>query len=301
MTSIQWTDETWNPTVGCTRVSQGCQHCYAEGIAHRGMSPQHRGLTVMTKTGPRWNGTVRLVEKALKLPLGWRKPRLVFVNSMSDLFHENIPFEYIAAVFGIMAGCEQHTFQVLTKRPGRALEFFLWLKERDPATCIAESASHQLDEGGWTSLCYMPGTWPLPNVWIGVSVEDQERAAERIPLLAEIPAAVRFLSCEPLLDEIVLDDLLEKVNWVIVGGESGPRARVMDLGWARLIVNCCKHHETAVFVKQLGRRPFEEFWNELYSVHETQWYKVEDAKGGDPDEWPEDLQIRQWPGERTTT
>ncbi len=310
MTTIAWTERTWNPAVGCTRVSPGCTRCYAEGIAHRGMSPQHRGLTIMTKHGPRWNGSIRLVPSALGKPLAWKKPQLIFVNSMSDLFHEHLPFPYIAAVFGVMAARPRHTFQVLTKRPKRALEFFKWLDEarrftdRSGAYGEADYCGGELYNFLETALplgdSMKAASWPLKNVWIGVSVEDQKRADERIPLLREIPAAIRFLSCEPLLDELDLDEHLEEVDWVIVGGESGPRARAMDLEWAREIVRCCARHSTPAFVKQLGRRPYEEFWNEEYDLHETQWYEVEDAKGGDPDEWPEDLQIRQWPGERTT-
>ncbi len=299
MTTIAWTELTWNPTVGCTRVSPGCTRCYAEGIAHRGMSPQHRGLTVMTKNGPRWNGSVRLVPSALGKPLAWKKPKLIFVNSMSDLFHEHIPFLYVAAVFGVMASCQQHTFQVLTKRPKRALEFFEWLDESRHSTDGSDAygeATYCCGELynflGYNSATLKAAAWPLKNVWIGVSVEDQERADERIPLLLEVPAAVRFLSCEPLLEALDLDELLKGIGWAIVGGESGPRARAMDLEWARGVVRCCVRHSTPVFVKQLGRRPYE-------AHRETQWYEVEDAKGGEIDEWPEDLRVRQWPEVRT--
>ena len=200
MSAIQWTDETWNPVVGCSRVSRGCEHCYAERVAHRGMAPAHKGLTVMGKHGPRWTGEVRFLPDVLSKPLRWRQPRRVFVNSMSDLFHEQVSDEQIAAVFGVMAMTPQHTFQVLTKRPERAVRWFEWAEQwnsvglvRDMrgARCVgAAVASGVPDE----RIAAFHGPWPLPNVWLGVSVEDQATADERIPHLLRCPAAVRFVS-----------------------------------------------------------------------------------------------------------
>lgn len=275
MSSIEWTDETWNPTVGCTRVSPGCQHCYAEAIAHRGMSPQHRGLTVLGADGPRWTGEVRLVPDALTKPLHWQKPRRVFVNSMSDLFHESIPMDFIERVFRIIERTPQHTYQILTKRPDAAFQFFQWLIQ-----------------GGKTTRWH-----ELPNVWLGVSVEDQLRADRRIPTLMQCPAAVRFLSVEPMLEEIdlKLDDLLHlawdgrRIQWVIFGGESGPKARPLHIDWIRDGLQQCKALKIPAFVKQLGHRPFEEGYDGVVQL------ELEDRKGGNVAEWPYDLLVRDWP------
>lgn len=286
MTKIQWTDEVWNPVVGCARVSPGCANCYAERVAHRGLTKHHRGLTVVGNHGPRWTGEARFVPEAQWKPLHWRKPRRVFVNSMSDLFHDDITFEQIAAVFGVMAATPHLTYQVLTKRPARMLEFMRWI-------------------GRATE-------WPLPNVWLGVSVEDQRRADERIPLLLECPAAVRFLSVEPMLEAIDLrrwtnDEHGRRhigapagIGWVIVGGESGPGARPCSLGWIRSVVEQCGAAGVPVFVKQLGadvrgpwgNRKNGQPWSEDY-IHLK--HNIIDRKGGDPSEWPEDLRVQEFP------
>ncbi len=214
--NISWTDKVWNPVVGCSRVSAGCERCYAETFAARleamGQA-RYKGLTVVGENGARWTRQVREVTEALGAPLHWRKPARVFVNSMSDLFHEGLRFEYIAAVFGVMAACPQHTFLVLTKRPERALEFFAWVEERATANgstpvgiCVAQ-ASQKLGVG---SPEFMPDlvatwpSWPLSSVHLGVSVEDQANAEKRIPWLLGCPAAVRWISAEPLLGPIVL-------------------------------------------------------------------------------------------------
>jgi protein gp37 len=188
--NIEWTEMTWNPVTGCTKVSQGCKHCYAERMAKR--------LTAMGSGRYRNGFKVTLHPDLLDVPRTWRQPRVVFVNSMSDLFHEDIPLDYIQRVFATMRDCPQHTFQVLTKRSDR----------------LAELASH------------LP--WPK-NVWMGVSVEDA-RVISRIRDLSSTPAAVRFLSLEPLIGP--LHELpLSGIHWVIVGGESGPRARPMRKEW----------------------------------------------------------------------
>jgi protein gp37 len=312
-TTIEWTDATWNPIVGCSRVSKGCEHCYAERVAHRGMSAQHRGLTVMGKHGPRWNGTVRFVAEKLSEPLGWRKPRRVFVNSMSDLFHEGVTDEQIAAVFGAMAACPQHTFQVLTKRPERAKAWFQWV-----------SAFRSIQP-----------RWPLPNVWLGVSVEDQATADDRIPLMLETPAAVRWVSYEPALGPVDFGRWLcrhtevgpagvcvkckaierdegspylpPRLDWIVIGGESGPGARPFDLAWARSTVEACRAAGVPCFVKQLGARPMlsaaapcVEQSAESIARHgeydpDPIEYDLRDRKGKDPSEWPEDLRVREWP------
>ncbi len=213
-TRIEWTDETWNPLRGCTKISPGCKHCYAETFAER-----FRGVP----GHPFEQGfDLRLAPHKLAEPLRWRKPRRVFVNSMSDLFHEDVPLDYIQQVFGVMAQAAQHTFQVLTKRSGRLAV----LHEQLP--------------------------WP-GNVWMGVSVESAAYTS-RIADLVPVPAAVRFLSCEPLLGPLAALPL-GGIDWVIVGGESGHYARPMNEAWAREIRQQCQQAGVAFFLKQLdGRR-----------------------------------------------
>lgn len=275
-TSIEWTDMTWNPIRGCSRVSDGCRHCYAEAIAARFSNPGNtfHGFAERTPEGPRWTGAVTLLRDRLNEPFHWRAPRRVFVNSMSDLFHEALSFEDIDKVINVMALNSRHTFQVLTKRPERMAQFM----------------RHQRDY-----------EWPLPNVWLGVSVENQACADERIPLLLQTPAAVRFISAEPLLGPIDLSSpVLEAdcdgyLDWVIVGGESGAEARPCRLSWIRSIVQQCQVARVACFVKQVGSRPLAE------SKHDSPLPDVvcvatrADRKGGDPSEWPEDLRVREFP------
>jgi len=279
ISKIQWTDRTWNPVRGCSIVSPGCVNCYAMKQAHRfgGPGKAYEGLTKQTSAGPQWTGRIRELTGALEEPFSWRKPTRVFVNSMSDLFHEGVDFNFIAAVWRAMAQNQRHTFQILTKRPARMLEFTQWMAGEDHIS-IAE--------------------WPR-NVWLGVSAEDQQRADERIPLLLQTPAAVRFVSAEPLLGQIDFvtggevtevghinwlrglkgsDSAIPALDWIIVGGESGPRARVGDGAWIRSIVSQCQSAHVPVFVKQMGTRPH-----------------LRDRKGGDPSEWPEDLRVREFP------
>lgn len=223
---IEWTDATWNPVVGCTPVSPGCLNCYAARLALRlGSMPnetgdKYRDTATRARDGrPVFAGIIRTDERALDLPARWRSPRRVFVNSMSDLFHEDVPIDFIERVFATMEANERHTFQVLTKRPERA--------------------------------AHLAGAlpWP-PNVWMGTSIETF-RYYTRIDALAEIPAAVRFLSCEPLLGP--LEALpLSGIHWVIVGGESGPEARPMQREWVRSIKRQCRQHDCAFFFKQWG-------------------------------------------------
>lgn len=209
--SIEWTDATWNPVTGCTKVSQGCKHCYAERMAAR--------LHLMGSARYRNGFDVTLHEDLLDAPKRWTKSRLIFVNSMSDLFHEDVPADFIGRVFATMAACPQHTFQVLTKRSER-------LRELAPG---------------------LP--WPS-NVWMGVSVED-ERVQHRILDLAEVPAKVRFLSCEPLIGPLRALPL-KGIHWCIVGGESGPKARPMERWWVDSILRQCKAADVAFFFKQWG-------------------------------------------------
>ena len=214
---IEWTDATWNPVRGCTKISPGCAHCYAETLAER-----FRGV----RGHPYEQGfDLRLVPEKLEEPLRWRRPRMIFVNSMSDLFHDGVPDSYIVEVARVMSSARWHVFQVLTKR--------------------AERLRHLL----MGSLSFAA---ELPNVWWGVSVEDRKHGLPRIGYLRAAPAALRFLSIEPLLEAIgVLD--LTGISWVIVGGESGPRCRRMDPGWVREIRDQCQSAGVPFFFKQWGR------------------------------------------------
>ena len=296
-TKIEWCDKVWNPVRGCSRVSPGCENCYAEKVAARFCGPglPYEGLARIGKNGARWTGTVRVVPEHLADPLRWKKPRRIFVNSMSDLFHEKLSNEEIAAVFGVMAASPRHTFQVLTKRAERMGEWFAWAAQVAPtATCVVAAAAHLWpdDRDGRMKFVHGASTgrsnWPLPNVWLGVSVEDQRRADERIPLLLETPAAVRFISAEPLLGPIKgctswrHRDLAEypskpdrKLDWVIIGSESGPGARPMATEWAAWIVDDCAADGVAVFTKQIATPSH--------------------PKGGDPAFWPSGIWPREFP------
>jgi protein gp37 len=209
---IEWTDATWNPVRGCTRVSEGCRHCYAEGVAARFSGPgqAYEGLADRSRPGSKWTGKVILVDHLLTLPLTWRKSRRIFVNSMSDLFHEALGDDQIDRVFAVMALARQHTLQVLTKRPDRMRDYLsnpmvLARIARAIARVTAKGTLAQMALGREIVAGFETGeTWPLRNVWLGVSVEDQKAADERIPYLLAMPAALRFLSCEPLLGPLDL-------------------------------------------------------------------------------------------------
>lgn len=344
--SIEWTDRTWNPVRGCSIVSPGCVNCYAMKQAHRFSGPgrAYEGLTKQTKAGPQWTGTIALVADALLQPLSWKQPQRVFVNSMSDLFHEGVPFEFIDKVFGIMACCPQHTFQILTKRPGRMLG---WVTQGFEHERVHEAAKAILGFHHPKRRAVNTGDWPLRNVWLGVSCEDQLRADERIPLLLKTPAKVRFISAEPLLGPITLDRLTcvqcqlsfdsrivpgrgqtcphcgheeyERLHrrwlypmyeelpldWVIVGGESGAKARLCAVDWIKHIVQQCREADVASFVKQVGTRPcltgpcaLDEWTNpcRVTAVSGGIEIVLKDRKGGDPAEWPEALRVRDFPG-----
>lgn len=320
--AIEWTDQTWNPVVGCSKVSPGCAHCYAETMAARlkamalqdiadGKDPgRKRHYIEAIDDKGRWSGKMIPVPEALSDPLSWKKPRQVFVNSMSDLFHESVPFDFIDGVFGVMAYCRKHTFQILTKRGRRMSEYFADRSLGDVYTNILRLADQEraweksphdnlrslirlIDswelQDGYQSEHSPPKTWPLPNVWLGVSCEDQQRADERIPWLLKTPAAVRFLSCEPLLGAINLTDACGSpgyLDWIIVGGESGPGSRPCNVEWIRSIVAQCKAAGVACFVKQLGAKPVNYAGEQLRFL---------DKKGGDIETWPHELQVREFP------
>ena len=312
MTSIEWTrgddgteGKTWNPTTGCDRISPGCDNCYALTMAKRlkGMelargatNPKYQNDGDPRTSGPGFGITGH--PDTLAEPLRWKKPRRVFVNSMSDLFHARVTTELITSVWKTMAATPQHTYQVLTKRASR----------------LAPVLAKVHAELGLTE--------PLPNVWLGVSVESQKYANLRIPGLLRASAAVRFLSCEPLLGPVdltripfqgdvryVVDALrgryglrepkehfmfgmasLGPIDWVIVGGESGPGARVMETEWAANLVQQCQGARRAVFVKQLGS-----VWARDIFVGGKSVAAHGDTKGGDPNHWPADLRVREYP------
>lgn len=215
---IEWTDLTWNPVRGCTRISPGCINCYAERMAARFSGPgaPFDGFAIMGQSGPRWTGRVKLDERKLLDPLYWRKPRRVFVNSMSDLFHESLSDEAIWRVFAVMAATPHITYQILTKRAERMR---YWLTN-GCATSWSQGLARSIEQFIGPGP---PPRWPLPNVWLGVSCEDQQRADERIPHLIQTPAAMRFVSLEPLIEAVDVRRYLTgaiHLDWVIVGGES---------------------------------------------------------------------------------
>lgn len=395
MTNIQWTDETWNPVTGCEKIAPGCKNCYADAehkrrhkayLAHGGVYPK-TGKPMPAQYAKPFE-SVQLHPDRLDAPLRMRRGRRIFVCSGADLFHDDVPFEYIAAVFGVMAACPQHTFQVLTKRPERALEFMAWL-----ATQHGEAPDYHCwgyaGKAGVVELdpdCYpsVGVKWPLPNVEFGVSLSDQGTADKNVPILLRIPAAVRFVSAEPLLGGVCMHPFLReqheyellrhgedgdpaecdrcagegwvnyadhpetwgedcpsqtdhpetcrecggdgrtewgrrlalaqesKLDWVIVGGESGPGARPCDVAWIRSIVSQCKAASVPVFVKQLGKYPVEDLSPDLVGQHPTvegapssarAWergdhgkrVRLSDPKGGTPQEWPADLRVREFP------
>lgn len=222
--SIEWTDLTWNPVVGCSIESAGCKNCYAMRMAARLQAMGHdkyKGLTKRSKRGAVWTDKVRCHEESVEIPLTWKKPRRVFVNSMSDLFHPDVPSEFVRRIWNVMGQTPQHHYQILTKRPQRMAEL---LQDISPE--------------------------PLANVWLGTSVEDH-RVVERIFHLRDVPANVRFISFEPLIGDVGRVDLTG-IHWAIVGGESGPRSRPMDPEWVESILDQCLDSGTAFFFKQWG-------------------------------------------------
>ena len=263
-TGISWTDTTWNPTTGCDRVSAGCDRCYALTMAKRlkGMGQaKYQNDGDPRTSGPGFGLTVH--PDTLDAPLHWRKPQMVFVNSMSDLFHPKVPTTFIASVFDVMARTPQHTYQVLTKRAPR-------MRSLSRGAAFGEH-------------------WPLPNVWLGVSAENQEQADARIPALLETRASVRFVSAEPLLEPIDIERFLwdgdhdapSGLSWVIVGGESGRDARPMEPAWVRSIAMQCRDAGVAVFVKQMGAA-----WARRRDT---------DSHGADWEAWAPDIRIREFP------
>lgn len=366
---ISWTDETWNPIRGCSRVSIDCgkgpspEGCYAEAVAVRFSGPglAYEGLTrISKKTGKAsgWNGEVRMVREHLADPLRWKRPRKIFVNSMSDLFHEKLTNEQIAAVFGVMAAAPQHTFQILTKRAARMRAWFAWAEQhgagydlcRDdmPSGLLAcaweacsgdawgdvEPGDHGIDST--PSREQFGSAWPLPNVWLGISAGHQAALNDFVPILLDTPAAVRWVSQEPQIDGMAYDDRWLRLShgseqatgrgldWIVIGGASGPKAPPFDLAWPRETLAQCKGTRTSVWVKQIGRAPVESGWASIVDAHgiaaprlsieeatrlapeyvrghvvTPRPMKLRDRHGADMMEWPGDLRVRQFPGGAT--
>lgn len=317
MTKIEWTEQTWNPMVGCSKISAGCQNCYAINQAYRndamgqkldnpGRLAYYDGLTEKRGNRVEWTGVVRFVPEALEIPLKRKKPTVWFVNSMSDLFYESVSFENLCEIFDVMGSTPHHIYQILTKRPDRMAEL-VPLIYRELAAREGLELSDDFE--------------PPSHIWLGVTVENQKAADELIPLLLQTPAAVRFLSCEPLLGGLNLGRIrtleafsedgpgtinaltgemfdadrsighTDNIDWVIVGGESGPKARPCDIDWVRSIIGQCDAMAIPCFVKQLGSKPV--FSEHDYPDCQEPWLVT--GKGSNMDEWPEDIRVRQMP------
>ncbi len=243
-TGIEWTDATWNAITGCTKVSPGCDHCYAETLALR--------LQRMGQRKYADGFRVTLHERALTIPLKWREPKRIFVNSMSDQWHVDVPEDFSDRMFAVMALTPRHTYQILTKRPQRATNYLSDPETRERVSYHLKDFWHAMGKVDLSFGLYRLAHWPLDNVWIGTSVEDA-RVAHRIDALRRCPAVVRFLSCEPLIGP--LPNLnLDGIHWVITGGESGPDYRPLDLDWVRDIRDQCLAAGVPFFFKQWGGR-----------------------------------------------
>jgi len=291
-TKIEWTDATWNPITGCSVVSPGCTNCYAMRLAGTRLRhhPTRAGLTRDSKAGPVWTGEVRFNEAALDQPLRWRRSRMIFVCAHGDLFAEGVPDAWIDRIFAVMALCPQHVFQVLTKRPERMRAYVSSIGARLGEIMAVRIPHPATANGGvlWDLLHPAAFAAPLPNVWLGVSVEDQRRANERIPVLLDTPAAVRWISAEPLLGPVDFNRISRKdpkpphnawtesalygcvtpwaegqsladlagavplLDWIVAGGESGPGARPMHPEWARSLRDQCAEAGVPFLFKQWG-------------------------------------------------
>lgn len=300
--------ETWNLVAGCAKVSPGCKNCYAQPMTARLAAmadAKHKegedpGKLEFYRQARGWDGTFVEIPTVLELPFSWRKPRRVFVNSMSDLFGSGVSFKFLVRVFGVMAMTPQHTYMILTKRPERMAEFFRWFRS-------SEGASERLRQ--WSTAPFnhaaaFSAPLPLPNVWLGVSVEAR-RYLDRVKYLRDIPAVVHFVSCEPQLEPI--EFYLDDIDWLICGGESGPDARPFHVDWAFHLALQARAAGTAFFLKQMGAftvvedrdrfiwpnnpkmTPYRPYPDPRVRVH------LSHKKGANVAEWPENLRIRQYP------
>lgn len=355
-TNIEWADRVWNPITGCSKVSQGCKFCYAEVMAKRTFGRLYPPVYIgpgCDEPADEWRARrftdVQTHADRLDAPLRWRKPSRIFVNSMSDLFHEDVPDAFIDKVFAVMALAPMHTFLVLTKRPERMRVYLsdqrdlkVWNSAWNVCEWFPEAQQntrHAVEAVARYRDPKHEERWPLPNVWLGVSVEDQATADARIPLLLQTPAAVRWVSAEPLLGPVDLSESMEGyelgqqyldakargdvvealrlirhgepgIDWCVVGGESGPKARSCDVPWVRSVVEQCQSASVPVFVKQLGRWPVAyrnenehggRGWGRLFHDSHGQTPTGEwglftsDRKGAAMDDWPSDLRVREYP------
>ena len=309
--NISWTDATFNCIVGCTRVSSGCENCFAEKLSWRlqnnPKTPYYKGTVRKTSKGNiLWTGQVNLVPEKLDQPIRWQRPRMIFTNSMSDLFHDEVPDDFLDAMFGVMLITPRHIYQNLTKRPGRMKGYIsdrikypnnvkwridianawkkygIYTEDRDVELTLNMTiqAKHEMGK--------------LPqHIGLGVSCEDQATADERIPILASTPAQFRFLSLEPLLENINLDINKDKMHWVICGNESGHNARIGNINWLWNIHAQCKQLDIPVFVKQLGSNCIGEY----IQPHPRKTYRIKtkDKKGADINEFPPGLRVQEFP------
>lgn len=294
--------ETWNPIVGCTKVSPACNDCFAERMANRLSGMPKTAYYKEVITNGKWNGKTHLAESQLTKPLQWKSPRMIFTVDMGDLFHESVPFEWIDSVFSIMSDLDQHIYVLLTKRPERILEFFCW----------------KILRSGYN--------WrPKNNIWFGVTAENQEQANIRIPLLLKVPCAIRLVSIEPMLSRINIAEAcktsviaknfdysgVQKLHWVICGGESGPKARPMHPDWVRSLRDQCQSANVHFFFKQWGellpscQTPNMVFFGmhkkevQFQSPHNPDkmntYLKLGSKKSGD---WLDDRKHHNWPNQK---
>lgn len=295
---IEWTDATWNPITGCSLVSEGCRHCYAARLAATRLKnhPSRAGLARLNRAGEaKFTGEVRFNEDWIAQPLRWQRARRIFVCAHGDLFHEAVPNEWIDRVFAVMALASRHTFQVLTKRPERATEYLSGdgLADRIQRWTRLHVVQNS-PTGGPVEWPIFEADLPLPNVWLGTSVEDQATANARIPHLLAAPAALHFLSAEPLLGRVVIpgaylglgdngswphpENPHARIGWIIVGGESGPGARPMDPAWARSLREQCRQAGVPFHFKQWGA------WvpAEVYSIGDSLGHTRSHTESGEP-------------------
>lgn len=293
MSKIEWTDRTWNPVIGCSIVSTGCKNCYAMRDAwrkaHNPRTPHYHGLTEKVNGHPVWTGAVRVIEERFDEPLKWQDPQMVFVNSMGDIFHESIAVRDIAQIFATMALADRHIFQVLTKRADRMAD----LMPRDGFWSLVESSIERSQYRRNGTLRRRPPhveagleVGVLPNVWLGVSIEDAATARERLPALQATPAIVSMVSLEPMLERPDLEPFIDHIDWLVIGGESGAGARDCNLDDIAFILEQCERNGTRAFVKQLGK---------VWADRMRQAGKPTHQKGGELDDWPADLRVRQYP------
>lgn len=335
---IEWCDATWNPVAGCSRCAPGCENCYAERLVATRLAhlPAYEGLAVMSPHGPRWTGEVRCLPDRLDQPRRWKRPRRIFVNSMSDLFHPLVPFEFIDQVAAVMELCPQHEFIVLTKRGERMRDYCLCNRRRDRIHKCLQDLCSTLDDGTipgkldpiegrkwvvprklWARApAFSEGMpWPPPNVIPGASISNQDDAEKQIPCLMDLAAAGwrTVASWEPATEMVDFEPYMQYppfhdaykytlgdqegvgIGGVICGGESGPGAREFRYSWALGALLQCQEAEVPFYLKQMGSNPI----NDLEAVGNFRPFRPRlKDKGGDMDEWPEALRVRQWPERR---